>query len=160
LIHEGNFDNYRRSIVTKIAYLIGIPEKNFANNFVAEEFENLKSNEIATIIRYLCILRSQIFKNYVKIENERRNFRQLQDLTDLLDVEKIKFLRSKNIEIANVSDKITPAINVAYINQYLQDLIDDVKDIIPDWIKFKYIRALFLMPEILPVTTVMRKKIW
>lgn len=146
---NDNFENYRKNIVAKIAYLIGVPEEKLAceSRFDRAEIEELKKNETATIIRHLCILRTQFFRNYVNINNARHNFRQIEDLNEYLSIDSIKYLRSKEIEIARVSDKVSPAINIAYINQYIQDNIDNVKDIIPDWIKFKYIRALFLMPR-------------
>lgn len=147
---NGNaFENYRKNIVTKIAYLIGVPEEKLSNDskFVIEELDEIKKNENATIIRHLCILRTQFFRNYLNISNQRHNFRRVDELNEYLSMESIKYLRSKGIEIASVSDKISPAVNIAYINQYIQDNIDKVSSIIPDWVKFKYIKALFLMPR-------------
>jgi uncharacterized LabA/DUF88 family protein len=145
----NKYENYRKNIVTKLAYLIGVPDKTLENEekFVVSELKNLKSNENATIIRHLCILRTQFFKNFNKIRRARENFTQIDELGEYLSKDSINYLRSRNIEVARVSDKITPAVNVAYINQYIQDNIDKVQEIIPDWIKFKYIRALFLMPR-------------
>lgn len=147
---NGNaFENYRKNIVTKIAYLIGVIEEKLSNDskFAIEELDELRENENATIIRHLCILRTQFFRNYLNISNQRRNFRRVDELDEYLNIESIKYLRSKGIEIASVSDKTSPAVNIAYINQYIQDNIDKVSRIIPDWIKFKYIKALFLMPR-------------
>lgn len=147
---KGNaFENYRKNIVSKIAYLIGVPDEKLANDskFVIEEVDGLKQNESATIIRHLCILRTQFFANYLNIKNARCNFRRIDELNEYLSIESIKYLRSKGIEIASVSDKTNPAVNIAYINQYIQDNIDKIGDIIPDWVKFKYIKALFLMPR-------------
>ena len=147
---NGNdFENYRKNIVTKIAYLIGVPDEKLSNDskFAIEELVGLKQNENATIIRHLCILRTQFFRNYLVINNARRNFRRIDELNEYLSIESIKYLRSYGIETASVSDKTSPAVNIAYINQYIQDNIDKVSGIIPDWVKFKYIKALFLMPR-------------
>ena len=147
---KGNaFENYRKNIVSKIAYLIGVPDEKLANDskFAIEEVDGLKQNESATIIRHLCILRTQFFANYLNIKDARCNFRRIDELNEYLSIESIKYLRSKGIEIASVSDKTNPAVNIAYINQYIQDNIDKVSSIIPDWVKFKYIKALFLMPR-------------
>ena len=147
---NGNaFENYRKNIVTKIAYLIGVSEEKHSNSskFAIEELEELKKNGNATIIRHLCILRTQFFRNYLNINTARRNFRRVEELNEYLSIESIKYLRSNGIETASVSDKTSPAVNIAYINQYIQDNIDKVSSIIPDWVKFKYIKALFLMPR-------------
>ena len=69
---NGNaFENYKKNIVTKIAYLIGVPEEKLSNDskFATEELDGLKQNESATIIRHLCILRTQFFRNYSNIHN-------------------------------------------------------------------------------------------
>lgn len=148
-IYKDNFAHYRKNIVTKIAYLIGVPNENLENpkSFAVEELEGLRNNETATIIRSLCTLRTQFFQNYGYIYNARKyDGKRVEELGNYLNIDSIKYLRSKNMEVANVSDKIAPAANISYINQYIQDSIDKIKDIIPDWIKFKYIRPLFLMP--------------
>ena len=145
----NKYENYRKNIVTKIAYLIGVSDEKLSNNskFDVEELDVLKKNENATIIRHLCILRTQFFRNYLNINNARRNFRRVDELNEYLSIESIKYLREKEIETASVSDKTSPVVNIAYINQYIQDNIDKVSSIIPDWVKFKYIKALFLMPR-------------
>lgn len=148
--YNGKNENYRKNIVTKVAYLIGVADKSLENEskFVFEDVEILRNDENATIIRHLCILRSQFFRNYCKISEERyNNYKQIEELNDYLSIDSIKYLCLRGLEVARVSDKPNPAVNVAYINQYLQDNIDKIKDIFPDWVKFKYIRALFLMPK-------------
>lgn len=147
---NGNaYENYRKNIVAKIAYLIGVPEEKLSNDskFDIEEIDRLKQDENATIIRHLCILRTQFFRNYLSINNARRNFRCVDELSEYLSIESIKYLRLKGIETASVSDKTSPVVNIAYINQYIQDNFDKVSNIIPDWVKFKYIKSLFLMPR-------------
>lgn len=141
-------DNYRKKLVTTIAYLIGIPDEQFYTNnqFDTEEYQHLKQNEKATIIKFLCRLRTQFLKNYKNIDDARRyDLRTIDSMTEYLDVDGIKFLRSKGIE-TNISNSKTPTIDIAYLNQYILDNIDSIKPLIPDWIEFKYVKALFLMP--------------
>ena len=146
--YVDGFENYRKSIVTTIAYLIGVAEDKLENEgiFDLDEYEKLKNHENATIIRHLCILRTQFLRNYKSISDARKfDFKPIELLTDYLNVESIRYLRRKDIEIATVSTNPSPTVNIAYINQYIQDNIDKVKDIIPEWIKFQYVRAMFLM---------------
>ena len=65
-------------------------------------------------------------------------------MPDYLDVEGIKYLRERGIEV-NVANAKTPSVNIAYLNQYILDNIDKAKPLIPDWVKFQYIKSLFLM---------------
>ena len=78
------------------------------------------------------------------MDARRLDMRPLETLTEYLDVEAIKYLRRYDIEV-NVTAQ-TPTVNIAYINQYILDNISKIKPLIPDWVKFEYIRSLFLMP--------------
>ena len=145
---NDHFENYRKTIITIISYLIGIPDDKFtgADRFDIEEYSKLKNNEKATIIKYLCRLRTQFLRNYKSIDDARKfEFRPLENMPEYLDVEGIKFLRAKGFEV-NVPNAKAPTVNIAYINQYILDNIDTIKSLVPDWIKFQYIKSLFLMP--------------
>ena len=55
--------------------------------------------------------------------------------------------RERGIETALVNYKggSNITINIAYINQYILDNVNKIKPLIPEWVKFDYIRNLFLM---------------
>lgn len=145
---SDHFENYRKNIITVIAYLIGVPDDKFLgeDRFDAEEYTNLTTNDNAKTIRTLCILRTQFLRNYKSIDDARKfSMRPLESLNEYLDVEGIKYLRRKGFEV-NVPNAKTPTVNIAYLNQYILDSIDKIKPLIPDWIKFQYIKSLFLMP--------------
>ena len=147
-IYDDHFENYRKNITTIIAYLIGVPDEKFTGDdrFDLNEYENLKTNENATTIRCLSKLRTQFLKNYKNIDDAHKfELRPLETLTEYLDIDAIKYLRKKDIEV-NITNAKSPTVHIAYINQYLLDNIDKIKSLIPDWIKFPYIKALFLMP--------------
>jgi len=144
---NDSFENYRKNIVTTIAYLIGVPEDKFIEDkFDLEQYEKIKTNQNALIIRKLCILRTQFFRNYKAIMDARNlNLTPLETMTDYLDIEAIKYLRARDMEV-NIANAPNPTTHIAYINQYILDNIDKIKPLIPDWVKFQYIRPLFLMP--------------
>lgn len=147
-IFDDHFENYRKNIITIIAYLIGVPDEKLTAEDRADmdEYEKIKTNENANIIRALCILRTQFFKNYKNIDDAHKfEMRPLESLTEYLDVDAIKFLRRKEIEV-NVTNAKSPTVNIAYINQYILDNIDKIKPLIPDWVKFQYIKNLFIIP--------------
>ena len=104
---NGNdFENYRKNIVTKIAYLIGVPEEKLSNDskFAIEELDKLRENENATIIRHLCILRTQFFRNYSNIHNARRDFKRVDDLDEYLSIESIIKQNPYRIFIVQMGD--------------------------------------------------------
>ena len=147
-IRDDNFENYRKTIVTTIAFLIGVPQEKVTieNRFDITEFEKLKTDDNATIIRNLCKLRTQFFRNYKNIDDAKKfQMRPLESMSEYLDIDAIKYLRNKNIEV-NISNAKSPTVYIAYINQYIVDNIEKIKPLIPDWIKFEYIKSLFLMP--------------
>lgn len=147
-VFDDHFENYRKNIITIIAYLIGVPDEKLTveDRIDMSEYEKIKTNENANIIRSLCSLRTQFLKNYKNIDDAHRfEMRPLETLTEYLDIDAIKFLRRKDIEV-NITNAKSPTVNIAYINQYILDNIDKIKPLIPDWVKFQYIKNLFLMP--------------
>lgn len=144
---NDHFENYRKNIITIVAYLIGVSDEKFTGDdrFDLEEYERLKTNENATIIKYLCRLRTQFLRNYKNIDDARKyEMRVLETMSDYLDIEGIRYLRERGIEV-NVPNAKSPTVNISYLNQYILDNIDKAKPLIPDWVKFQYIKALFLM---------------
>ena len=142
-------EEYKKNNVTKLAYLIGVSDfhLNSEEKFVIEELDALRNNESATIIRHLCILRTQFFQKYGEINNAKRNLQPVEVAVEVIS-ESIEYLRRKGIEIINASAKNNNAsTDIAYINQFIQDNIDAALEIFPDWIKVKYIRKLFLIPK-------------
>ena len=66
-------------IVSKVAYLIGVPKRIFDNEHEApkiEIYEKLDADKTARIIRHLCIIRTAIERNFKHI-NERMKFSYL-----------------------------------------------------------------------------------
>ena len=147
-IRDDNFENYRKTIVTTMAFLIGVPQEKVTseNRFDITEFEKLKTDDNAKIIRNLCKLRTQFLRNYKNIDDAKKfQMRPLESMSEYLDIDAIKYLRSQNIEV-NIANAKSPTVYIAYINQYIVDNIEKIKPLIPDWIKFEYIKSLFLIP--------------
>ncbi len=143
------FDNYRTNLVTTVAYLLGVPEDEFKNGgiFDIDTYSAIKADVNAEIIRSLCILRQQIFINYTEINMRRNNLTPLDSMTDIVSADLIRFLRKHDIDITSIATN-SPNVtyNVAYINQFILDRIDKIKKHIPEWIKYEYVRSLFLIP--------------
>jgi len=138
------FENRSRSEVTKIAYLIGIDEKHFEGTlFDREVYDELLKNENATVIRHLCILRNDFLEHSSKIYQARREMIPLSDI-ECVHEGSIKYLWRKGIDV-NRANETDPNVYIAYINQYIQERIDRLRPLFPDWIQFNHIRTIFLM---------------
>ena len=149
---DDEFENYRKTIVSQVGYMLGIGESILRNEtqFQPDIYDMMAVSQEATIIRHLSILRVMFLRNYDKIVKERTtSFKLLEQMTDLLSEESIMYLRSKSIEVTYVGTKgnnnIT--INIGIINQYIRDYIDQTKKLFPEWVKYEYIKNLFLMPD-------------
>ncbi len=74
---------------------------------------------------------------------------EADNVESCFDKNEIKFLRDRGIEVIHVNMRGSGSIfmNLAYVNQFILDNIDNaVRPLIPDWIKYEYIRNLFLTP--------------
>ena len=70
-LEEGDsFENYRKNIITIVAYLIGVSDEKFTGDdrFDIDEYKKLQTDENALLIRKLCILRTQFLRNYKSIQ--------------------------------------------------------------------------------------------
>lgn len=78
-VPEADIIRYKDStyeIVSKIAYLIGVPKRIFENEHEPpkmEVYERLEQDKAARIIRHLCIIRTAIERNFKHI-NEKMRF--------------------------------------------------------------------------------------
>ena len=139
------YENYKKDIVTKIAYLIGVKDSIIkTNRFEQNIISSLEENDSAKIVRALSILRSEFIRNFKEISSRNMNLEPLETLTDLISVDLIKYLRNKGIEIVHVNANLTS--HIAYVNQIILEKIDLIKDVIPSWIKWEYVKSIFLMP--------------
>lgn len=142
------FENYRKTVVTTTAYLLGVDDEILVDEakFDAIVYDKLKNDVDSKTIRLLCELRSQFLRNYKNIDDARKyEMRSLEQMPEYLNVESIKYLREKGYEI-NIPNAKSPTVNIAYINQYILENIHTIKKLMPEWVKFQYIKEIFLMP--------------
>lgn len=143
----NTYENYKTELVTLMAYVLGVKDSIFEldqQKYAIETLESLNKNNNTRIIRALSILRNEFIKNYKDIQERNQDLIPIEHMEDLLSIPLIKFLRENNIEIIHVNVSIT--MHIAYLNQEILERIDSIKDLIPSWIKWEYIKALFTMP--------------
>ena len=143
----NSYDNYKIEIVTKIAYLLGIRKSFFigeAAKFIEDDYYELEENINAKIIRELTTVRGFLFLKFTEITSRRNNLEPMDSMVDILPIESINFLNANGIEV--IKANIDVATHIAYINQYILEKIDLISNLFPDWIKWEYIKNIFLMP--------------
>ena len=139
------FENYDKTVVSTMAYLIGVEEEWFKEEiFERTVYDDLQKNESATIIRHLCILRCQLFEKSKDIDLAFRMdaFKGYDDIPELVSRDSLRYLRIRDIRVTDKKDNF---IVISYINQYLQDYVDRIRPLFPFFVNFDYIKPLFLI---------------
>lgn len=150
---ENDRVEYRDStyvIVSKIAYLIGVPNRIFENEHEPpkiEIFRELENNKPARIIRNLCMIRTSIERNFKKINDLMKyEFHSILSVPEYIPQECIKQLSDDGINFIKHSNQKLSA-HVIEINRIISDRINNCKNIFPLWINWQYIRDLFIVPN-------------
>lgn len=137
------------TVVSKIAYLIGISKRIFENEFEPPKlyiYEQLDKNETARRIRNLCILRNAIQRNFKAINDRMtKEYKSLHTIPELVPIESIMQLEADGISI--LKSNSTPAQYIIKINHIISDRINHCRDLFPLWLNWNYIREIFLMPN-------------
>jgi len=136
------------SFVTVIGYLIGMDDEKMRLHFEEHNGDliaDLRNNKEATIIRYLCKLRTALMLHFKKTDHEMRfNLKNIDSLP-WYSKEDINQLRKWGIEVIQTNSR---AENYTIIfNQLIHDHIDDCRNLFPDWVNWDYIRNLFIIPK-------------
>lgn len=136
-------------IVSRVGYLIGVPRHFFEkspdglNLTIYRQLDSIKSTRI---IRNLCMLRTALIRNNGKIYQQMRsNMKNLHTLPDLIPQESLLQLEQDGISI--VKSRSTLNQYNMEINRIISDRINNCQTIFPVWIKWPYIKELFVMPK-------------
>ena len=144
-----NEAKYQYIIVSKAAYLLGVPKRIFDNEYespLREVFDEFSQNEDAQKVRLLCMLRTYIERNYKDINylfcTDIRNLNTLND--EYIDeiLEKLSELGTNIIQCNYKLDRY-----IIDINKLISENISKCRDVFPDVLEWKYIKALFVMPN-------------
>lgn len=137
-----------KDIVCTVGYLIGV-RKDFLQTSYSDScsdlLKQLESNINATIIRYLCKLRTVLMKTFRKTDEAIRYDLKNIDRLDWFDVDNIKWLEKKNIQVV-LANKLAADYSL-HFNRLIAENIHSCKDLFPDWIKWDYIKGLFIIPK-------------
>ncbi len=137
-------------IVSKVAYLIGVPTKIFENEYEPpkkEVFDVLEKDKNARIIRNLCIVRTAIERAFGHIsEKMRYQYMSILSMPEHIPQDSINQLAADGINfIRKTSTKLSH--HIIEINRIISDRINNCKGLFPVWLNWDYIRGLFIMPN-------------
>ncbi len=152
LEEEGEEKNYKTiattSLVTVISYMLGMDEDKLQmhyGEYNEDLIKSLQSNKEATIIRYLCRLRTALLLNFMNTDNEIRFNLGNIDRLSWFHVDEITKLRNWGIEVVHTNyraDKYSESFC-----ELIADHIDACRGLFPDWLNYEYIRDLFVVPK-------------
>ena len=134
-------------VVSKIGYLIGVPKEIFDRGQLdGEHYAKMNQNKNARIIRNLCLIRNGIEQNYTKISAAfYHDIKNLHTLPQYIDQEAIRQLSQDGIQIIKANYPLDKY--VMDINREIANRINNVKSLLPIWLKWNYVRSLFIMPN-------------
>ena len=135
----------RTEIVAKIAYLIGVEKDKLENHYDQTLLNELYENKEATIVRYLCNLRSTLFNKFKVTDREMRYHLANIDRLEWFNKEEIAQLRKWGIEVVKVN--YTSQKYIEDFSELITKHIDACKDLFNDWVDFNYVKALFVIPK-------------
>lgn len=149
ITHQKDYHNSTYAVVSKVAYLIGVPQRIFELEYEPpkmEYFKSLHENKNARIIRNLCMLRTAIEQNYSELNYQIfHNLKNLHTLPDLVPQECLMQLETDGISIIKANYKLNQYI--IDINRHIANRINNCKSIFPIWLEWSYVKNLFLMPN-------------
>ena len=137
-------------IVSKVAYLIGVPKRIFENEYEPpqmEVFNQLENDKNARIIRHLSICRTEIERNFRYINQQMRTeYKSIRSLPQFVPVDSINQLLADGISFIKKSSTQLSG-HIVEINRLISDRINNCKSLFPLWLNWQYIRELFIMPN-------------
>lgn len=136
-----------KEVVTTIAYLIGVRKSAMMTSYseCTELIEKLSADKEATIIRYLCKLRTVLMQKFKKTDALMRYDLKNLNSIEWYDHDNIRQLEKWGIEIIHANYRA---------ENYMQDFtrlinenIDKCSHLFYDWLNWEYIRDLFFVPK-------------
>lgn len=135
-------------LVTILSYLIGIRNGILDNEYgddYAELLETLRNSREARIVRYLCKVRTALFKNYKKTDEEiKYNLANINRL-DWFEEDDINQLEDWGVHIILYNSSAEQYS--IHINKLICAHIGACSQFFPEWVKWDYVKDLFVIPD-------------
>ena len=137
------------SLSAKIAYLVGI-ENTTLDEYYGDQNELilklLRENKEATIIRYLCRIRTAFIRHYKEIDTAiRYDMKNITTLPEYIDASEVNQLEKWGISIIRTNYRADRYL--CDVQTLIRDNIDNCKDLFGEWLKWEFIRDFFITPK-------------
>ena len=144
-----DYPNSTFAIISKVAYLIGVPKRFFENEHSSPQmdvYQSMDRDKNARIVRNLCRLRTAIEQNYGRIFRAfQYDLKNLHTLPEYIPQDSIQQLSADGIEVIKANYK--PIQYIIDLNNQIANRINNCRQLLPIWLKWEYIRELFIMPN-------------
>lgn len=144
-----DYPNSTFAIISKVAYLIGVPKRFFENEHSSPQmdvYQSMDRDKNARIVRNLCLLRTAIEQNYGRIFRAfQYDLKNLHTLPEYIPQDSIQQLSADGIEVIKANYK--PIQYIIDLNNQIANRINNCRQLLPIWLKWEYIRELFIMPN-------------
>lgn len=134
------------NIVSLVAYLIGVKRDQFDRSTLSSgTFDGYEANDNAKTMRCLCMLRNALMKHGDRIFTLMNELKSLDQMPEYIDPAIFPYLSSRGLQIIRANQK--PLKYILQLNQLIADRINTCQPLFPLWIKWPYIRKLFIMSK-------------
>lgn len=144
LYHRNTYE-----VVSVMAYLIGVDKIRFdykPPTLNPDTFQTLSESKEARIIRNLCILRTALIKRNGEIQRSfSYDIKNIGSLPEFIPSACVEQLRQDGVTIYKSKPDVNTYLTI--INSEISNRINNVKSLFPEWLKWDYIRPLFIMPS-------------
>ena len=141
--------NPTHNIVSIVAYLLGIDKRIFENEHEPPQldiYEQLHDDKAARIIRNLCMIRTAMEQKYMSIANAfRMEGKNIGSMPDLIPTSAVMDLHADGVSLYMGKPQIDDYL--IRINQELSNRINTIAYLFPEWVKWEYVKPIFLMPN-------------
>lgn len=151
-VNGKDFENYSdrntHFIVSTVAFLFGAQERFFEyeDSFQKSVYDNLRKDTRARIIRNLCLLRTAVIRNFSNIQEKITfEYKTLSALPEFIPQSCLMELSEDHITLPHHITMLNQFIVV--INRIISDRINNCKELFPLWLKWEYIKNLYIMPN-------------
>ncbi|MCD8147285.1 MAG: hypothetical protein LUD84_08445 [Clostridiales bacterium] len=136
------------NLVALMMYLVGVEYRHFEAHDppLTENFQKHDQTKNARIIRNLCRIRTALEQEYSQIRAAfLYDLKNLSSLPKLIPTDAVNGLLADGIDLQSTKPEVNQYILT--INREISNHINNVKELFPEWVRWEYIRPLFLMPN-------------
>ncbi len=142
-------DNESYEVISKVAYLIGVPVWIFEHEKQPpkkEYYDQMEKEKPARIIRNLSVLRNGALINYTKIRNAIvEENRGISGMKEYLSETCMESLKEDGVHLGGGENDIRKYI--IWLNLEIQNRINNCKDLFPADVDWNQLSKIFVMPD-------------